>query len=393
MTDPGFDWRTVVATLLPSDEATSAPLQRERHALGRDFILPILTDWSARHQLAETWRTGLGALTYETTVKTCVFTATMRTYDPTERRYALGFAKYVMWLSAVDLLLDDILMPDMVADAAPVEQRLALVDAVLSGLSEPLRANGLTDARARAAGLRPISDLAADAAVDIGPYRGDITNISGALSDVLDEAAAIAAEFGDSTGAFDVLVDEAAGIYGAGRFDIANALRWRTDGQLPTLDEYIANQWDYASSLLAPSFAFLPALAASESWAKWKPVATTCTRGMRLLNDSGSHRRDFTEGKPTSITILLAQAGQPTDRLYDQDDPRLRDVIEKLTALAEESMGDFYRRLIGISDIPPTSQPGHLLLTTSALFRAAYLHADFDLDEVREIQRQYLASA
>ena len=89
------------------------------------------------------------------------------------------------------------------------------------------------------------------------------------------------------------------------------ARTFRDTGVLPTFDEYMAIG---QTTIAVPTFGWMMVVVLVADSVDGKGVDAAinrslveCGRGVRLLNDVRSYRREQAEGKPNSLTILIAQ--------------------------------------------------------------------------------------
>lgn len=175
-----FDWAGLIATEFPSAADHASPIQRARHEL---YVraLQETDEWCNRHELTELWP--VATLSYRAYLDASSYHSACRTLDPRQTVHARLFPRYLMWFSAVDLLLDDIVLPRLAHSERDAAEQAAYVDTVLWRIAGPLLRD--TDAHERAGVQLGVQN--APSACDVDADEDMLRRIVGGLTAFLDE--------------------------------------------------------------------------------------------------------------------------------------------------------------------------------------------------------------
>lgn len=243
------DWARLIATEFPSADDYASPTQHARF----DLYTRVLADtgaWSARYELETLWPAP--TLSFHAYLDASSYHAACRTLDPRHQVHAAVLSRYIMWLSAVDVFFDDILLSRLLASGWSQEQQEAYLHAVLWEIAAPLREHydGSTAQISRLLDVRPPTGIRA-----IADDRRQLRRLVLCLDDLL---RGLPSETTDSGRL--LLVTELANALGAQRGELEFALAFARTGTMPDLDSYLALSWNYIRTLLAPSFAVIPGI-------------------------------------------------------------------------------------------------------------------------------------
>ncbi|BCK56269.1 hypothetical protein [Nocardia wallacei] len=368
------DWARLIATEFPSADDYASPTQHARF----DLYTRVLADtgaWSARYELETLWPAP--TLSFHAYLDASSYHAACRTLDPRHQVHAAVLSRYIMWLSAVDVFFDDILLSRLLASGWSQEQQEAYLHAVLWEIAAPLREHydGSTAQISRLLDVRPPTGIRA-----IADDRRQLRRLVLCLDDLL---RGLPSETTDSGRL--LLVTELANALGAQRGELEFALAFARTGTMPDLDSYLALSWNYIRTLLAPSFAVIPGIDEAGSFTAWLPAATACGRAARIANDNGTFIREQEEGKPSSMTITLASLGYPVNVRYTRDSPAFQHALQVQRELLDREITAFLHTLDHTRPLTsPPVQQSYFMLVVSGFYLAAYEHGDFDLGTDRD---------
>lgn len=369
-----FDWQQVVMREYPSNAEGASESQRARHALYVDEIHPALVAWAHEHSFDTAWP-GPPAMSFDRYVRGSAYAAVVRTPEVSQRAHALGQARFITWLSGVDVLVDDELLPRLLAMDLTYGERMAHLDTALTQLCAPFVRAGQLSAEQRSALLGTEKgafrdDDSPDFVTDI-PLLG---RLDGALTDLLAEwSRAPSASAGDRQPALARLAREVAVFLGGIRKEAGHAIRFHEASTVPDLVSYLDDAFLYHHTILALSYVLIPGLSRYGSWEKWLPALRACAVSCRLFNDHGSLARELKEGKLSSVGIALAMLGHDLKTAYDLTD----EVVQRALALQSEwmwaSLEDFSRIIDELSTQEESVSPQvRILRVSGALYPAMY---------------------
>lgn len=374
MRDPSFDWTTFVAENYPSDHPRASALQRRRLALYQEHTRPGLDAWARRMNVAAVWPSN--ALTYSCYMGLNAYAGATRVVDPeSDKELALRLAKYVMWLSCVDVLLDNVMLPALLISGLSAPDKLALLDGMLWRLCAPLRERGyLSEAETIALiGQRDVPPPAGQSKVSQQLVVASNACLGAFVDDVVPDHA--------TPGPLRLLAQESARALRASRYELSYALDFAATGRLPDLTSYLAETWGYYDTILAASYAMLPRMVEGGAWTLWRPAARACAQCCRLLNDHGTFRRELSEGKPNSVTIALVSLGYVPGHRYALNSAPMRQALELHRGWVDDSLLKFQQALTAMpSDSEATVPQAHLLRCCASLCAATY-YGEGDITE------------
>lgn len=381
MTGSNFDWRGFITSEFPSNHENASDIQRRRYNLYHDFVLPATDAWCRKHGFLMFWQDDR-TRPYEWYLQANAYAQTARTLDPQHRDHALSLTKYTLWLSCVDVMLDEQLLPRLVKSELSHQECLAHLDTILWHLSAPLQRNGY------------LSDQAIQQCLGIGQDE-DRTGLVDNREhlDCLD--AALIALFQDlDPKTCELAAQQTVAALGAQRYELATAMNFHHTGALPDLRTYLRHAWGYPQTLLGFSCALLPEILENDKWATWLPPSQALGRATRLFNDRGTFEREFADGKINSITIILSNLSCLVSMSSPPESKQLKRALTIHQSYLDKELNDFVYALRGVQPEgrAPTQQ-SHLLLATAAFFPAVYEKGDMDISAIPLIQHEGLSSS
>jgi hypothetical protein len=282
--DNTFDMAGFIATEFANADEYARPVQRHRHEL---YVraLSDTDDMSTRHQLGTLW-SATPTPHYASYLDASAYQSASRTLDPIKSaNVGLFMSQNVMWLSAVDLLLDDVVLPRLLHSGWDPDQQEKYLDTVLWAIAAGLLDDIPEDRVGALLGARYARDSA-----DI---TADESNIRRIISYLGEHLAVL--PFGTADSGRRLVAGEIAAALGAQRNELMFALRFAHDGSLPSLTDYLNLAWGYPRILIAPMFALTPEVTEAGEFSDWLPAAIACGRVTRIANDSGTFFREQIE--------------------------------------------------------------------------------------------------
>jgi hypothetical protein len=327
-----LNWRAIVAKEQPGH---GTPVQQAR-AAALAGILPDLEAWAQLHAfpLAR--------------IKASAFIGVIGVTQPDLPLRALAFAKYTVWLFALDEFID-LLDCHHVADDQ-VDAKQVYLDHQLAPLSRALRA--LESGAAEDIPLGPETLLAPRGTPSEGYRRAAL--LAAAFHDIYLSLEHLSAHLtpNDRTFCLHTFVREAAQVVAAMRGEAQQNYRYQATGGLPAMDDYLTRArfsiCVRAAAALALGFEPNP----RGVWSAWLPAMAPGAMIIRMANDLANVEREFAERKVNGIVIALAERGVAALPRETIPPAALDAAKAQLAAARHEALGHFETLLRLLPDGP-----------------------------------------